>query len=131
MDPDIRWKQRFHNFEKAFLFFDRAAKQKSFTELEAAGLVQCFEFTFELAWKTLKDYLTEQAFIVQSPRETIKQAFQSNYLEDGHIWMEMLEQRNLLTHTYNEKQAQAATKLICETYYPALQQAYLFLKGRL
>ncbi|MCE5294056.1 MAG: nucleotidyltransferase substrate binding protein [Chlamydiales bacterium] len=129
MTLDVRWKQRFHNFEKAFLFFEQACKQKTYSQLEAAGLVQCFEFTFELAWKTLKDYLTEQAFVVQSPRETIKQAFTSEYLKDGHTWMEMLEQRNLLTHTYNEKQAIAATKLICENYYPALQQAYLFLKG--
>lgn len=128
MNQDIRWKQRFHNLEKAFLFLDRSCKHESFNELEAAGLVQSFEFTFELTWKTLKDYLTEQAFIVQSPRETIKQAFQSNYLTDGHVWMEMLEQKNLLTHTYNEEQAKAATKLICKSYFPALKQAYLFLK---
>jgi nucleotidyltransferase substrate binding protein (TIGR01987 family) len=131
MNQDIRWKQRFHNLEKAFLFLESASKQGSFNELEAAGLVQSFEFTFELTWKTLKDYLTAQAFIVQSPRDTIKQAFQSNYLKDGHIWMEMLEQRNLLTHTYNEEQAKAATKIICESYFPAIRQAYLFLKEQL
>ena len=129
MNLDVRWKQRFHNFEKAFLFFEQACKQKSYSQLEAAGLVQCFEFTFELAWKTLKDFLTEQAFIVQSPRETIKQAFASDYLKDGHTWIQMLEQRNLLSHTYNEKQAQAATNLIRESYYPAIQQAYQFLKS--
>ena len=131
MSLDIRWKQRFHNFEKAFLFLEEATKQKSFNKLEAAGLVQSFEFTFELAWKTLKDYLNDQAFIVQSPRETIKQAFQSNYLQDGHIWMQMLEQRNLLTHTYNEEQAEAAIHIICNTYYPALHQVYLFLKEKI
>ena len=130
MNQDIRWKQRFHNLEKAFLFMERASKQQSFNELEAAGFIQSFEFTFELTWKTLKDYLTDQAFIVQSPRDTIKQAFQSNYLNDGHIWMEMLEQRNLLTHTYSEEQAQAAMKLIRESYFPAIKQAYLFLKER-
>lgn len=131
MDQDIRWKQRFHNLEKAFLFLEKATQQKSWNELEAAGMVQSFEFTFELTWKTLKDYLTDQAFLVQSPRETIKQAFQSNYLKDGHVWMEMLEQRNLLTHTYNEEQAKAATKLICDTYFPALRQVYQFLKEQL
>jgi len=128
---DIRWQQRFHNFEKEFLFLERATKQQTFNQLEAAGLVQCFEFTFELAWKTFKDYLTDQAFLVQSPRETIKQAFQSNYLKDGHIWMQMLESRNLLSHTYNEEQAEAATKLICETYFPPIRQAYQFLKEKL
>ncbi len=131
MNPNIRWKQRFHNLTKAFLFLERATKQTSFNELEAAGLVQSFEFTFELTWKTLKDYLSEQAFVVLSPRDTIKQAFQSGYLKDGHIWMEMLEQRNLLTHTYNEEQAKAATKLICETYFPAIKQAYLYLREQL
>ena len=74
MSQDVRWKQRFHNLEKAFLFLERATKQNSFNELEAAGLIQSFEFTFELAWKTLKDYLADQAFIVRSPRETVKQA---------------------------------------------------------
>jgi hypothetical protein len=54
MNQDIRWKQRFYNLEKAFLFLERASKQRSFNELEAAGLVQSFEFTFELTWKTLK-----------------------------------------------------------------------------
>jgi nucleotidyltransferase substrate binding protein (TIGR01987 family) len=127
----IRWKQRFQNLEKAFRFLERATEQKSFNELEAAGLVQSFEFTFELAWKTLKDYLVDQAFQVQSPRDVIKQAFQSNYLTDGHVWIQMLEQRNLLTHTYNEEQAKAATQLICHSYFPALRQAYLFLRGQL
>ena len=128
MSQDIRWKQRFYNLEKAFLFLERAVSRDSFNELEAAGLVQCFEFTFELSWKTLKDYLIDQAFNVQSPRETIKQAFQSDYLENGHVWMEMLEQRNLLTHTYNEEQAKVAIDLICHSYFPALRQVYLFLK---
>ena len=82
MNMDVRWKQRFHNLEKVFHFLERATKQKSFNELESAGVVQSFEFTFELTWKTLKDYLTDQAFIVQSPKDTIKQAFQSNYLKD-------------------------------------------------
>lgn len=131
MTQDIRWQQRFHNLERAFLFLERATKQDSFNELEAAGLVQSFEFTFELTWKTLKDYLTDQAFIVQSPRETIKQAFQSNYLKDGHVWMEMLEQRNLPIYIYNEEQAKAATKLICESYFSVIRQAYLFLKEKI
>lgn len=131
MTQDIRWKQRFYNLEKAFLFLERAVSKGTFNELEAAGLVQSFEFTFELSWKTLKDYLNDQAFDIQSPRETIKQAFQSKYLLNGHIWMEMLEQRDLLTHTYNVEQAKKATNLICHTYFPALRQAYLFLKERL
>jgi nucleotidyltransferase substrate binding protein (TIGR01987 family) len=131
MNQDVRWVQRFRNLEKAEAFLEQATKQKTYTKLEAAGLVQSFEFTFELTWKTLKDYLTYQNFDVRSPRETIKQAFQSGYLEDGHLWMRMLEQRNLLTHTYNEEQAVAATRLIIDSYFPAIHQAYQFLNGKL
>jgi nucleotidyltransferase substrate binding protein (TIGR01987 family) len=131
MNQDIRWKQRFHNLEKAFTFLQRAVQMPSFSELEAAGLVQCFEFTFELTWKTLKDYLTEEGFDLQSPRDTLKQAFEAGYLENGHAWIEMLEQRNLLTHTYDEEQAKAAIDLICNSYLPILRQAFVFLKGKL
>ncbi len=128
MTLDVRWKQRFHNLTKAYQFLERAVQRQTFNELEAAGLVQSFEFTFELTWKTLKDYLTLHSFTVLSPRDTIKQAFQSNYLKEGHVWMEMLEQRNLLTHTYNEEQAKAAITRICKSYFPAIKQAYIFLK---
>lgn len=131
MNQDIRWKQRFQSFSKAYLFLEKATSQQAYNQLEAAGLVQSFEFTFELAWKTMKDFLSNEAFNVVSPRETIKQAFQSNYIKDGHTWMEMLEQRNPLTHIYNEEQAKAATKLICEVYFPALKQVYLFFKEQL
>jgi nucleotidyltransferase substrate binding protein (TIGR01987 family) len=131
MNQDVRWVQRFQNLENAVAFLEEATQQETYSKLEAAGLIQSFEFTFELTWKTLKDYLTDQSFKVRSPRETIKQAFQSGYLEDGHLWMKMLDQRNLLTHTYNEEQAKAATLVICNSYFPAIHQAYQFLKGQL
>lgn len=128
MNQDIRWRQRFQNLEKAFRFLEKAVSKGTFSELETAGLVQSFAFTFELAWKTLKDYLQDQGFGVLSPRETIKQAFQSSYIQNGHVWIEMLEKRNELTHTYNEEQAKEATHLICHTYFPEVRQVYLFLK---
>lgn len=124
MREDIRWRQRFENLKKAISFLKKSVDQKDYNELERAGLAQSFEFTFELSWKTLKDYLNEMGFDIQSPRAAIKQAFQSEIILDGHLWMQMLEERNRLTHTYNEEQAKSAVKIIRETYFPALLQVF-------
>lgn len=130
MSKDIRWLQRFENFVKAFLFLEKAALRKEFDELQAAGLVQAFEFTFELAWKTLKDYLDFQGIIVRSPREAIKEAFAAGLIEDGHLWVNMLDKRNELTHTYNDVQAKKAIDIICHQYYPGIRQVYQTLKSK-
>lgn len=131
MDKDIRWKQRFENFEKAFLFLEKATKLGKYDELQAAGLVHSFEFTFELAWKTLKDHLDFQGITVQSPREAIKESFSEQLIEDGHLWIEMLEKSNELTHTYSEEQSQKTVKTICEKYFFGIKQVYLMLKANL
>ena len=125
---DIRWRQRFQNFEKAFLFFSSAQEMKSFTPIETSGLVQAFEFTFELGWKTIKDYLYEQGIETNSPREALKEGFAANIIKDGHTWFDMLEKRNELTHTYNEDVARKAIEVIKNNYYPAINQVYLFFK---
>ena len=94
------------------------------------ALIQAFEFTFELAWKTLKDYLDYQGVIVRSPREAIKESFSEQLIEDGHLWIQMLEKRNELTHTYNEAQSQKAVITICDKYFSGIQQVYLTLKAK-
>jgi nucleotidyltransferase substrate binding protein (TIGR01987 family) len=109
---DVRWKQRFSNFMKAFLFLKSAVEKESYDELQAAGLVQSFEFTFELAWKTLKDYQTMMGLTVNFPREVIKEAFKGELIVDGHMWINVLDQRNELTHRYNEQQAKKAIRVI-------------------
>lgn len=124
MIEDIRWKQRFQNFERAFLFLKKSKELKKFDELQRAGLIQSFEFTFELAWKTLKDYLQMQGVEAPFPREVIKQAFAVGLIEDGALWLQMLDKRNQLTHTYNEKQAQSALNSIIEIYYPLMEKVY-------
>ncbi|EEG77466.1 nucleotidyltransferase substrate binding protein [Dethiobacter alkaliphilus] len=73
---DIRWKQRFQNFEKSFSLLEKYIAQKEKNELEKAGIIQFFEMTFELSWKLLKDYLEAVGYVVNSPREAIKQSFQ-------------------------------------------------------
>ena len=102
MNKEIRWKQRFVNFEKAFQTLERTVVIENPSEAERGGLIQFFEVAFELSWKTLKDYLEAGGFQVKSPREVLKQAFQSGIIQDGHAWMEALEDRNLTAHTYNE-----------------------------
>jgi nucleotidyltransferase substrate binding protein (TIGR01987 family) len=128
---DIRWKQRFQNFEKAFLFFEEAVKKKSYTPIEIGGLVQAFEFTFELGWKTIKDYLYEQGIETAFPKAAIKEGFATQIIEDGHTWIEMLEKRNELSHTYNEEVAQNAVDVIKYKYYQAIHQVYHYLKQQL
>lgn len=125
---DIRWKQRFQNFERSFIFLHKSCQLEVYDELQGAGLVQSFEFTFELAWKTLKDYLQEQGLEVQFPREVIKQAFTAGLIEDGVLWIEMLDKRNELTHTYNQEQAKRAVQTIRTHYFIPLQQVYQKMK---
>lgn len=131
MAEDIRWKQRFQNFENAFKYFENAVELEEYSELEASGLVQAFEFTFELGWKTLKDYLYEMGLVTNFARDTIKESFRGKIIEDGQAWIDMLEKRNSLSHTYNQKTAKKAVSLIRKKYYPAIKQAYEMLKSKL
>lgn len=121
---DIRWRQRFENFEKTYKLLEKYSKEEIKSELEKAGIIQFFEMTFELAWKVLKDYLEAQGFIVKSPRETIKQAFQIGIIEDGHLWIEALSKRNLTTHTYDEALAAKFVEEIQQVYFPIFKSLY-------
>lgn len=115
-NKDVRWRQRFENFERSYQLLKRYSNEKIETELERAGIIQFFEVTFELGWKVLKDYLESQGFIVKSPREAIKQAYQIELINDGHIWLEALGKRNLTTHTYNEELVKELVKEITDVY---------------
>ena len=85
---------------------------------------------FELAWKTLKDYLEADGFQIQGPRDVLKQAFQPGILKDGHVWMEALEDRNLTTQTYNEETSLKVDRLIREKYFPAISERHKALKTK-
>ncbi len=121
---DIRWIQRFQNFEKAFKLLGQSINIDNPSEVERAGLIQFFEMSFELAWKLLKDYLEEEGFIIKSPRAAIKQAFQSGIIENGHAWMDALKDRNLTVQTYEEKIAIEVDNKIRDSYYPVLAKLY-------
>lgn len=130
MNEEIRWKQRFANFDKAFQSLERTVAIQHPSEAERGGLIQFFEVTFELAWKTLKDYLEADGFQVASPREVLKQAFKSEVITDGHTWIEALDDRNLAAHTYNEETALKIEALIRHKYFPALTALRETLKAK-
>ena len=125
---DIRWKQRFQNFDKAFSMLSEFMAKGDLNKFEEQGLVQCFEYTFELSWKTMKDYLELSGFSVKSPRETIQTAFQNGMIADGHTWIDALDKRNIMAHTYNETTAREAVDLIRTKYYLLLKQLHDFLE---
>jgi len=130
-NQDIRWKQRFQNFEKALGHLAEALEIEQPDLLQKAGIIQFFEMSYELAWNTLKDYLEEQGFIdVKSPRSAIKKAFEIGLIEDGHTWMDLLLDRNLTAHTYDEEKATEVEELIHEKYFPVLTELYETLKKK-
>lgn len=128
---DIRWKQRFNNLDKAFGQLADAVSQKELSSLEKAGLIQVYSFTFELAWKTLKDFLEEQGVTVKFPREIIRMAFKYELIDDGDIWMDMLDKRNLMAHTYDEADAETAVNLIVGSYAAAIKKVHVIMKEKL
>ncbi len=126
---EVRWKQRFENYKKAFAVLEKAVQIENPSEVEKGGIVQFYEMTFELAWKTLKDYNEAQGFITKSPREAIKQAYQMDIIDDGHRWMEALQDRNVTAHMYDEKNIIEIISRIKSEYYPLLKDLFhKFLK---
>ncbi|MEZ9412343.1 nucleotidyltransferase [Vibrio lentus] len=125
-----RWKQRLQNLMKAQQRLERACSQDSYNELELAGLVHIFKFSFELTWKTLKDLLEFEGFDVASPRSVFRTALEAKHLssEQCEIMLEALIKRNLLSQTYDEENVLEAQSLILESFSPVIGQVTLYLK---
>jgi len=123
-NTNIRWQQRFENYEKAYLLLAKAVSIIEPSEIERAGMIQFFEMTFELAWKLLKDYLEQEGYMIKSPRQAIKQAVQAEIIENGHQWLDALEDRNLTVHTYHKETALAVENKIVSVYFPILTALY-------
>ncbi|WP_086540163.1 nucleotidyltransferase substrate binding protein [Algoriphagus antarcticus] len=120
-NEDIRWKQRFTNFSKAMSHLENAFQIPNPDIVQKAGIIQFFEMSFELAWNMVKDYLEEQGFVdIKSPRSALKKAFEMGMLENGHDWMDLLQDRNLTAHTYDEQKATDMEQLISNKYFPLL-----------
>ena len=131
INKEIRWKQRFQNFTKALYQLEEGVSIHNPSELEKQGVIQRFEFTFELSWKVIKDYLESKGLDIQFPRDVIKNAYQTNIIQYGQEWITMLEKRNLLSHTYDERVAEEAYSNICAKYYILIKDLHNFLSKQL
>ena len=124
-NQDIRWIQRANNFDKAFSQLKDAvelARRRQLSKLEAQSLIQGFEYTHELGWNTLKDFLEEHGTLnLYGSRDTTRAAFRAGLIENAEIWMAMIQNRNLTTHTYNESTATQIVKAILEVYFAEFQ----------
>jgi nucleotidyltransferase substrate binding protein (TIGR01987 family) len=105
----------------------------SLSDLEKEGTVQRFEFALELAWKTLKDFLEFEGQVIDpvTPRHVIKEAFAARMLPDGQVWIDMLDWRNLLSHTYDRSTFDKTVVAIRDRYLPAIEDLHAWLLGRL
>ncbi len=131
MSENVRWKQRFQNFEKAFNLFERMVSdyQKNLNnEVSQVALIHAFEVVMELSWKTLKDYLLNEGSVVNSPKEVLRQSFQYGVIDDGELWMEALAKRNLTTHTYDEAIFKEVLVFIVDDFDEILKKLYLKFK---
>ncbi|MBM4345736.1 MAG: nucleotidyltransferase substrate binding protein [Deltaproteobacteria bacterium] len=109
---------------------DSATRKQDLTELERAGLVQFFEIAVELSWKAAKDWLEAQGLQPAGPRDSLKMAYASGLIADGHVWLQALHDRNMATHTYDEASAAQLEMRIRTTYLSALHAIVAELKVR-
>ena len=131
-DQDIRWKQRFDNFDKAFRRLNEAMSQASLNELERNGMVQRFELTLELAWKVVKDFLQEQGFEFNpAPKDTFRQAQHARYIDYAQVLIDGLDIRNTLSHDYSGEKFAASEKVLRNDVFPALATLHSFFRNQL
>jgi nucleotidyltransferase substrate binding protein (TIGR01987 family) len=124
-DQDIRWKQRFANFQRALLLRDAMERDPAqLSQLEKEGIIQRFEYTFELAWKVLKDRLENDGIEIDkiSPKGVVRQAFNTKYINDADVWLQMIGDRNLMSHTYDFAKFEAIIQAIRQRYLPYLDE---------
>ena len=132
---DIRWKQRFKNFELALAQLENAvllAQTRALSDLEKQGLIQAFEFTHELAWNVLKDYLEYQGTTqLTGSRDTVREAFSRGLVTDGNAWMEMIQSRNKTSHTYNKAVADEIVSKVVQLYAKSFSELQIKMSGLL
>ncbi|RYG29026.1 MAG: nucleotidyltransferase [Chitinophagaceae bacterium] len=128
---DVRWKQRFQNFSRAVKLLQEVAELDiaKLSLLEKEGIIQRFEFSVELAWKTLKDKMESDGIILDriSPKMVLKEAYKAKYIQDIEVWLKMINDRNLLSHTYDFETFEAVIPDIQKLYVPAVSDLYVSL----
>lgn len=125
-NQDIRWKQRFDHYSNALKLLNIAVAMdfEKMDDLQKEGFVQRFEFTHELSWKLMKDYLNYQGnFEINGSRDAIREAFKVGLIQDGEVWMEMIRSRNLSSHTYEQATMKQILENVSEKY---IQEFNLF-----
>ena len=128
MQNDIRWKQRFYNYQKAINQLTKFIEKGELSELEEQGIIKAFEYTYELAWKVIKDYYEEQGEVsIQGSRDALRLAFQRGLIADGDNWMKMIKSRIASLHTYNLEIAQQINQDIHDIYF----QLFIELKEKM
>jgi len=131
MNSDIRWHQRLNNFKAAFTEFQEAVElneQRPLSKLEEQGLIQAFEYTYELSWNTIKDFYKAQGETdIQGSRDAIRLAFRRGLIEQGDTWMEMIKSRTLTSHTYNRETAKLIVRQILDNYFSEIKALLLTL----
>jgi len=124
--PEKRWIQRLDNYTKAFAVLDRTygiLKERELTEAERMGLIQSFEFTFELAWNLMKDYLRDKGiFDIVGSKDAIRSAFKNGIIENGDVWMDMVERRTETVHTYEEEVATRVVRDVVNSYVEEMRK---------
>jgi nucleotidyltransferase substrate binding protein (TIGR01987 family) len=131
MAEDIRWQQRFSNYKRALAQLETFVEPPALNEREQQGLIKAFEYTFELAWNTLRDLLRSQGnTTLLGSRDTLREAFRLGLIDAGESWMLMIQDRNLTSHSYNRATADAIAAQILNSYLPCFQQLSQRLKLR-
>lgn len=121
-DQDIRWQQRFANYKRAVGQLQSAvelSQQRQLSNLEKQGVIQAFEFTHELAWNVLKDFLQDQGTQnIKGSKDATREAFKVELITNGEQWMAMIQSRNISSYTYDERTAEQLVNVIIEHYFP-------------
>jgi len=129
---DIRWKQRFSNYKKALSQLTMAvslANTRTLSDLEQQGLIQSFEYTHELSWNLLRDYLRDQGLQnIHGSKDSVREAFTAGLITNGEIWMDMIRDRNRSSHTYNLETAVSIAEHILQRYQSQFLQLEIFFQ---
>jgi len=130
LNEDIRWLQRFSNYRKALSQLEKFVLKGNLSDMEEQGLIKAFEYTYELAWNTLKDYLEYQGILnMAGSRDVIREAYKVNMIENGEEWMNMLISRNLTSHSYNQDTADEIAGSIINVYFALFKALELKLES--
>ena len=134
MEHDVRWKQRFENFNRALTLLREPFQRDvdALSALEKEGTVQRFEYTLELAWNTMKDLLQHEGRLLPSvtPRSVVKEAFAAGIVPEGQVWIDMIDHRNLLSHSYDALRFAEAVVAIRDRYLPAMNELVALLSAK-